>query len=67
MVSLEVRHLRKVASYSPLVWVGSPGKSLDNRGWMVGRHDEDGISWDDGSLDWGEGEDMEHESQGNRI
>ena len=28
---------------------------------MVGGHNKDGFSWDDSSLDWGEGGDMDHE------
>jgi hypothetical protein len=47
--------------------VGGPRKNLDNRWWMVSRHNQDRVSWNDGSLDWSQGWKMENEGCGYRI
>ena len=66
-VSLEIHSLRKIESYLLLIWLGSPRKSLNNCRWMVSRHNKDGISGDDESLNSGEGQQVEVESQSSWI
>ena len=51
-----------VSNFTLLVWdvlvliqVGGSWEGLDHAGWVVGRHDKNGVPRDDSALDTGEG------------